>query len=587
MQNVNMNKQNHFSSIKSKFFLCIISFVVIITISVDAGIYKVYRKDLEEKTSKSNNEILHLLSTNMDASIEALEQNLVYKIEACGIYSALRVPDRQTTFVMNKKLRNLAAVLNAVNLPVYSILLKNSENIYYYSGRTRADDFLRMQTYVANAFPEAGNDLYTGMVQWKSFSDDVSSLYLLKQLIDPQTLQNEGTLCLRINRSFFKTLYTVPECKICIYDDSGTPVYCDDEIYTAAAGYARHASVKQTAGTEWNGYLISAVPVPRKKWILAGFNAKAQILANMNYLVRNLLIFESFLCIIACFTAEGISRSMTYNIAALKEKFTKIGSGEEITDIQYHSNDETACLCENFNQMNAMLKKTIEAMTYNSIQKEKAEYAALLAQLNPHFLYNTLDSIKALAELHNQSDITSSIQCLSNLLRITVSGKSQETKLAEEVVYNQQYLDLQKLISGGRIDWNIFMDDDVGNCFVPKLVLQPVVENAIIHGVGELLENAMIGIVIYRKNAVLILQVSDNGIGMEQSAADRLLDEQDSDFRKDRFRMGLRNIQRRIRILYGEDYGLKIASSAGNGMVVTITIPYHEQEVTDAPIISG
>lgn len=580
-------KRNFFFSIKSKFFFCIISFVVIITTIVDAGIYKVYRKDLEEKISKSNNKILQLLSTNLDTSIEAIEQNLVFKLEACGIYSALRMPTRQTNFTMERKLRNLAAVLNAANFPVYSILLKNSENTCYYVGKTHTDDFLKMQTYVSHAGTETRAEFYAGMVQWKSFPDDSSSLYLLKQLIDPQTLQNEGILCLRINRSFFKTLYNVPECRICIYDDSGTLIYYDDEIHTAVENYALHIPVKQTGCTEWNGYLISSVVVPRKKWILAGFNAKAQILANMNYLVRNLLIFEAALCIIACFTAERISRSMTYNIAALKKNFTKIGSGEEITDIQYHSNDETACLCEKFNQMNAMLKKTIETMTYNSIQKEKAEYAALLAQMNPHFLYNTLDSIKAIAELHNQPEIASSIQSLSTLLRITVSGRSQETKLTEEVAYNQQYLNLQKLISGGRIDWNIFIDDDVENCFVPKLVLQPVVENAIIHGIGELLANAMIGIVIYRKDTVLILQVADNGIGIEQSLADRLLDEEDSDFRKDRSRMGLRNIQRRIRILYGENYGLKITSSKGNGMVVTITIPYHEQEVTDAPIISS
>ena len=174
------------------------------------------------------------------------------------------------------------------------------------------------------------------------------------------------------------------------------------------------------------------------------------------------------------------------------------------------------------------------------------------------------------------------------MLRVSISGESQETEITQELAYIQQYLNLQKLITGNRIHWDMYAEDDIKKCLVPKLVLQPIIENSIIHGVGDMIEDAMIGIVLYRKKDVLYMEVSDNGSGMDQFVADHLLDEDplEADFRKDRSRMGLKNVLRRIHILYGTDYGVNIRSSRGNGMVVTITVPYHEKDIAHAANLS-
>lgn len=167
---------------------------------------------------------------------------------------------------------------------------------------------------------------------------------------------------------------------------------------------------------------------------------------------------------------------------------------------------------------------------------------------------------------------------LSQLLRASISGKKQEIPLAEEIDYIRQYLSLQNMVSGNRLLWDFLIEPETEQALVPKLILQPIVENAIIHGLDGVLEDPMIAVTSRRDGEDLVIEVSDNGAGLEQELADRLLQEEEpEELMRDRAHIGIKSIQKRIQILYGKHDGIRMETSPGNGMVVIIRLPYRKE----------
>ena len=158
-----------------------------------------------------------------------------------------------------------------------------------------------------------------------------------------------------------------------------------------------------------------------------------------------------------------------------------------------------------------------------------------------------------------------------SLLRASLPGAKQEISLRDELQYAGQYLSLQKLIKGDFLEWDITADPDVLECKVPKLILQPLLENAMKHGFAKSLDVAMLVIVAKEQNGKLLLQLCDNGVGMEKEVLRSILEENVQG--QDREHIGIQSIQRRIRYLYGAGYGLDVQSTPGEGTVVNLSLP--------------
>ena len=179
-----------------------------------------------------------------------------------------------------------------------------------------------------------------------------------------------------------------------------------------------------------------------------------------------------------------------------------------------------------------------------------------------------------MALLNSQNEIVEVIQKLSSLLRVSLSGNSVEIRLEEELNYVRQYIDLQNLITSKRYSYDISADDDSLSCPVPKLILQPIIENSIKHGFRDILNDAVIVITAFIRQDELHIIICDNGTGMEQSLADKLLAEEEPyEIKRDRAHIGIKSIQKRISMLYGDSYGMKIETGISEGMTVKIVLP--------------
>lgn len=265
-----------------------------------------------------------------------------------------------------------------------------------------------------------------------------------------------------------------------------------------------------------------------------------------------------------------ISRKISKPIRKLDESVKTYEAGGK-TDIYIGGSSEIRHLGYSVQRSYERIETLMEEIIRQQNERRKSELDALQSQINPHFLYNTLESINALAKIEGQEKISEAITELAGLLRASLPGAKQEISLRDELQYAGQYLSLQKLIKGDFLEWDITADPDVLECKVPKLILQPLLENAMKHGFAKSLDVAMLVIVAKEQNGKLLLQLCDNGVGMEKEVLRSILEENVQG--QDREHIGIQSIQRRIRYLYGAGYGLDVQSTPGEGTVVNLSLP--------------
>lgn len=233
----------------------------------------------------------------------------------------------------------------------------------------------------------------------------------------------------------------------------------------------------------------------------------------------------------------------------------------------------------------AIQKIKMALNSHNAIQRssKRAEYRVLQNQINPHFLYNTLESIRsdALCEgAHNIADIT---EALATFFRYTVSKSEHLVSLEAELANAENYFAIQKYRFGERIDMTILCEEEVYHYLIPKLTLQPIIENAIIHGLEPKVEHGSLTIKVTQTLDRMMIQVRDNGVGMEEAELTKInekinqLSSDEADVQKlSRGGIALINVNNRMKLLFGEKYGIRLTSVKGFGTTVDITVPVTE-----------
>jgi len=246
-------------------------------------------------------------------------------------------------------------------------------------------------------------------------------------------------------------------------------------------------------------------------------------------------------------------------------------------DVRYDGNDEDEInyLGKSFNTLLERIQKLIDMVYHEQQSKREAELRALQEQIKPHFLYNTLDTIQWMAQDHKADDIVQIVTALTSLFRIGLSKGQEIIKLSDEIEHVRSYLIIQKARYEDKFDFSLSVDDDVIPTMVLKLTLQPLVENAIYHGVKEREGHGFISVEACKRDGMLILRVSDDGAGMSQAklTAVRALLSEAPVKRNDKVGYGISNVNERIQISFGKEYGLRFESELNKGTTVELLHP--------------
>ena len=235
---------------------------------------------------------------------------------------------------------------------------------------------------------------------------------------------------------------------------------------------------------------------------------------------------------------------------------------------------ELTTLGTEFNEMLDRMQVMAQEELQHKMLVERTEYKMLQAQINPHFLYNTMDMISWLAQQGKSDEVTEVVRRLSRFYRLTLSRKQELTTIADEAEHVTIYIELQNMRFNNGIDFIMDIPDYLMEYSMPKLIFQPLVENSIIHGIMEKEEKTgSIVLTGWMEDEDIVLLLSDDGVGIDPDILPKFLDGTFHNPQSKGSNVAVYNTHRRLQILYGERYGLSFSSTKGQGTEVQIRIP--------------
>ncbi len=281
------------------------------------------------------------------------------------------------------------------------------------------------------------------------------------------------------------------------------------------------------------------------------------------------------ICIVALILSIGTSFANTRSIQRLLGEMKQLEKGNLDTIVEVKSQDEIAVIAIGLNHMVEQIKILMKKNTEMEIKKNEAEMLALQGQINPHFLYNTLDGIRMKAVINRDEEAAYMIEELSQLLRDATNIKQEMVPLREELDYIERYIRLQNIRFREKFDLTISISESYQQMIVPKFILQPILENAVHHGLEAKKTDRKIWITAVRQKNDIAIMVRDNGIGIgpERLARIQATLETKEKLNKGDVGIGLQNVNRRLQLYYGELYGLKITSTVAGETTVQLLFP--------------
>lgn len=294
--------------------------------------------------------------------------------------------------------------------------------------------------------------------------------------------------------------------------------------------------------------------------------------------VEEMVGFLILLLVIVLFAAAFTGMILSQILAKPARELTKAmqsfeKNAENYTYKQVHGTEEVMMLSDSFDHMVRCIQKLMEQVRQEEITLRKTELKALQAQINPHFLYNTLDAIAWLCEEGRNKDAEDMVTSLAKLFRISISKGHELITIEKEIQHAQSYLRIEKFRYKNQFTYRFDVDENCLGYLCNKITLQPIIENAIYHGLNRMVDEGEITIRIREDGDDIILSVEDNGIGMTEEQCQEILRKEPGD----RTGIGIKNVNDRIKIYFGEEYGLTITSELDEGTCVDIRMPKVEK----------
>ncbi|MBS4210170.1 histidine kinase [Bacillus sp. FJAT-50079] len=334
-----------------------------------------------------------------------------------------------------------------------------------------------------------------------------------------------------------------------------------------------------------NKYLINRYEVSIPKWELVSFIKYDKAVYSINSIFKKVFVVQNAAFILFLLLLTYLLRKVLNRLVYLKRIAQEVQKGNLSTRSKLAGTDEIGTLSTSFNQMLDKVNEMMEQNTRTESRKREAELAMLQAQINPHFLFNVLNSIRMKVLIKRDRESAEMIGSLSKLLRMTIDKNKGMISFHEELEINQDYVRLMNMRQKQKVDVHIEVSPYTYLIQIPRLILQPIIENAIIHGL-----NQSAGTVIIRafiQNETFMIQIEDNGIGMDKQKID-VLNEQFKEIGWEQAEpmkkasgfssIGLSNVYERMKLTFGEKFSMKIESELGKGSIVSMCIPIERSQ---------
>ncbi|MEH7118816.1 sensor histidine kinase [Neobacillus vireti] len=554
--------------------------------------YYEYTKSIEEKVGEYIPKLLKQANHNLENSLGELERlpDLIYS--SSDVMSVLRDngfknqsqlnQDRFVveSFLTNTYLDNSSEILGAFLL---------SKNRSFVSTRIPYDGFnLENLTIPYGEEHELGEKVELILPKQASLKFDGNPPYILlmKQVTDFDNRKPLGTLFLAVKLSFIENVLADLEeeknAVMWVMDRNGQVIFHTDaskigSVFSEIKNYPLYNGSFQT-GIGQDKTLISVNQSARHKWILV-HSIPLKHLTMETDVVRNVTVIAFFiLVIITSLISVFLAWSVTKPIKKLGHIMQEVEGGNLSVSIPVHSKDEVGVLAQSFDSMLTEIRELIQKNYSIEIRQKDAELYALQSQINPHFMYNTLQTISMAVEDGESETVVEMVTLLGRMLRYSLSNKDRLVPISLEVDHIEDFLKIQKYRFEERLSYKIQTKLDTGSYFTPKFILQPVVENSIKYGLekrkGLCIQILVNEIMNEQGKKDILFTIRDNGPGINEEKLTELKSKLKSDpMGKRESGFGILNVHARVMMMFGDLYELRVHSSIEIGTEITIQIP--------------
>ena len=592
MKNKNLSARliGKFSSIQSVIFATVAVLVLSAVVIVTGVSMKFTNTSIFENSSEYTHTIIQQMNQNIDSYIDYME-NIAYLISSNEDVQDYLFDEKIDNEGRYRILNQLQTILDSrSDIRNVGIISKNGRMLINDGSKSVNQDLdLNTQEWYATALEKPNGPILTSSHVQHIISGERPWVITLSRGIRDRSGsgEKEGVFFIDLNYSAISELCdqsTVgTKGYAFILDAKGNIVYHPqqqqlyNELQTENISLIMDTDEDTVlTGTGNDGKLYSISRSEKTGWTVVDCTNVKELLSKSRQAQSVYVLTAIILVIVALLFSRFMARSITLPIQKLRDSMKKVQEGDfSVSDVVVDSKNEIGSLTKSFDVMTHRIHELMEQNVHEQEEKRKSELKALQSQINPHFLYNTLDSIIWMAEGKKNEEVVLMTASLARLLRQSISNEDEVVPIANEVEYARGYLTIQKMRYKDKLEFQIEVDSSILYIPLIKLVLQPIIENAIYHGLKYKESKGLLIVKGFMKDGNAVLQVIDDGVGMDEETLAHIYDKHKVNYHSNG--VGVYNVQKRLKLYYGEDYGITYTSELGKGTTATITIPGRQE----------
>lgn len=592
MKNKNLSARfiGKFSSIQSVIFATVAVLVLSAVVIVTGVSMKFTNTSIFENSSEYTHTIIQQMNQNIDSYIDYME-NIAYLISSNEDVQDYLFDEKIDNEGRYRILNQFQTILDSrSDIRNVGIISKNGRMLINDGSKSVNQDLdLNTQEWYATALEKPNGPILTSSHVQHIISGERPWVITLSRGIRDRSGsgEKEGVFFIDLNYSAISELCdqsTVgTKGYAFILDAKGNIVYHPqqqqlyNELQTENISLIMDTDEDTVlTGTGNDGKLYSISRSEKTGWTVVDCTNVKELLSKSRQAQSVYVLTAIILVIVALLFSRFMARSITLPIQKLRDSMKKVQEGDfSVSDVVVDSKNEIGSLTKSFDVMTHRIHELMEQNVHEQEEKRKSELKALQSQINPHFLYNTLDSIIWMAEGKKNEEVVLMTASLARLLRQSISNEDEVVPIANEVEYARGYLTIQKMRYKDKLEFQIEVDSSILYIPLIKLVLQPIIENAIYHGLKYKESKGLLIVKGFMKDGNAVLQVIDDGVGMDEETLAHIYDKHKVNYHSNG--VGVYNVQKRLKLYYGEDYGITYTSELGKGTTATITIPGRQE----------
>lgn len=573
-------------SIRTKLIIGFLAILLPLVLILSIVFYSYSAEIVLKQSLEQTREIVEQFSISLDNYMGLMRNKMEILADSPTIQEELNThQDKEdikndSFYSRNKRIRRIM-------LQIYSSVTMNDVEIYginetnhYLSLWSKKYEIPDKDILFENANLSKGRSVLVNNI------NDADTIQMIKMVKDLQTYKPIGYIRFGLKRNYIEKM-----AKNINFGSDGSVVIFDENL-NKISGIAHDSALSKLLKEKpsignfsysegKNEYTAVHIHSDSTGWTTVGVIPLRYInkdLAGIQYLTVIIIVLTIIIGVtVSVIIAQSLILPLENTVNAL-EKFSR---GDFAVRLKENRCDEIGKLNRIFNKAIKEINELMQKVTQSEILNKEMEFKTLQSQMNPHFLYNTLDTINWLAFKEKQTEICNLVAAISSLIRASISNKKSIITIEQELDYVKNYIYIQHIRYKDRFDIIYDIDESLLKQAVPKLIIQPIVENAIIHGIENSKNKNLLYISVKCENECIIIIVKDTGIGMTDEKVSELLKEPlntEGDEQKAHTNLGLYAVHKRIQLMYGDLYGLTVQSQAGEGTTVTLHIPFTKKQ---------